>query len=153
MGMRRIRIRDWIDQRLATMGEPVSVRNALSVVVGSTTMVVLGSGVLMWLVDHKEYPNIGRGLWWSLQTVTTVGYGDVTPAKVSGRLVGLVVMLWGVAFISIFVAGVTSTFVSRADRARREEEAADDAGVAHRLDDLASRMERIEQALTKLDRS
>ena len=33
----------------------------------------------MRLLDPSEYPSIGRGLWWAIQTVTTVGYGDVTP--------------------------------------------------------------------------
>jgi Ion channel len=33
------------------------------------------------LLDHQEFPTIGKGLWFSLQTVTTVGYGDATPSE------------------------------------------------------------------------
>ena len=59
--------------------EPPSVRTAASVIVVATAVVVIGSGVLMRVLDHSEYPNIWVGMWWALQTVTTVGYGDVTP--------------------------------------------------------------------------
>jgi voltage-gated potassium channel len=77
--------------------EPPSVRNAASVIVIATVVVVVGAGVVMTLIDSKEYPNLGVGLWWALQTVTTVGYGDVVPAQLGGRLVGAFVMLEGTA--------------------------------------------------------
>jgi voltage-gated potassium channel len=41
--------------------------------------VVIVGGILMRVLDHDEYSNIWVGMWWALQTVTTVGYGDVTP--------------------------------------------------------------------------
>ena len=135
------------------LSEPVSVRNAASVIAATTTIVVVGSGFLMWLLDRSEYPSVGRGLWWAMQTVTTVGYGDVTPENTSGRVVAVVVMLWGIAFVSILVAAVTSTFVARAERERaqadkRDKEAADDREQA-RFDDLAARLDRIERALAQ----
>ena len=46
--------------------------------------------------------------------MTTVGYGDVTPKDVAGRLVAALVMLEGIALIAIVTAAITSTFVSRA---------------------------------------
>ena len=83
-----------IERRLERfVREPPSVRNAAGVIVLATTVVVVGGGVLISLIDNEEYPDIGIGMWWALQTVTTVGYGDVTPSHVSGRLVGAVVML------------------------------------------------------------
>ncbi len=135
------------------LSNQISVRRAVSVIVTLTLIVVVGSGILMWAIDHGEYPNIGRGMWWSVQTVTTVGYGDVTPQNLSGRLVGVIVMLWGVAFVSITVAAITSTFVSRATRlhaAEAQAEAATDEDSAQaRYEDLTARLERIEQALAR----
>ena len=55
-------------------------------------MVVVGAGVLIRLSDSTENPNVGVWIWWALHTVTTVGYGDVTPSHVAGRLVGAAVM-------------------------------------------------------------
>ena len=68
--------------------EPPSVRGATGVIVTATAVVVAGGGVAMRLLDHAEYSNVWVGMWWALQTVTTVGYGDVTPEHVSGRIVG-----------------------------------------------------------------
>jgi len=130
--------------------EPVSVRNAAGVIVTATTLVVLASGVAMRLLDHAEYPNIERGFWWAVQTVTTVGYGDVTPKRVSGRIVAVVVMLWGIAFLSITVAVITSAFVARQEKDLAEADAAHEAAQDDRLDDLAARLERMEGMLRQL---
>jgi voltage-gated potassium channel len=144
-----------IERRLSRfLSEPVSVRNAASLITATTAIVVVGSGVLMWLLDRSEYPSIGRGLWWAMQTVTTVGYGDVTPENTSGRVVAVVVMLWGIAFVAILVAAITSTFVARAERERaqadnHDREAADDRDQA-RFDDLVARLDRMEEALSRL---
>ncbi len=147
-----------IERRLSRFfREPVSVRNAASLITATTAIVVVGSGVLMWLLDRSEYPSIGRGVWWAMQTVTTVGYGDVTPEHTSGRIVAVVVMLWGIAFVSILVAAITSTFVARAERERaqadrHDQEAADDREQA-RFDDVVARLDRMEQALSRLPKA
>jgi voltage-gated potassium channel len=133
--------------------EPLSVRNAINVIVVATATVVVASGVGIRLLDHQEYPNIWRGMWWALQTVTTVGYGDVTPVRTSGRIVAAFVMLQGVAFVAILVAGITSTFVARAARESEHAEQADENGVERldaRFDDLAARLDRVEAMLARL---
>jgi voltage-gated potassium channel len=144
-----------IERRMTRMlTEPVSVRRALQAIVGGTITVVISSALLMTLIDHREYKTYGRGLWWAIQTVTTVGYGDVTPRFVSGRLVAAAVMLWGAAFLAILTATITSTFVARAEMEYRRRDAASEAKseqqLDSRLDDLDARLERIEQALTRL---
>src|SRR4051812_31564353 len=81
--------------------EPPSVRGAVGYVVAITTFIVFAGALLMRAFDAQDFPNIGRSLWWSLQTVTTVGYGDVTPHTVVGRVIAAVVMLEGIAFLAI----------------------------------------------------
>src|SRR5262245_4860279 len=103
--------------------EPLSVRNAASVIVIATAAVVVGAGVLISLIDGQEYPNVGLGMWFALQTVTTVGYGDITPTNVAGKLVAAAIMLQGTAFIAIVTAVITSAFVARATREHHEERA------------------------------
>jgi voltage-gated potassium channel Kch len=81
-------------------------------------------------------------MWWSLQTVTTVGYGDVTPGHFSGRLVGAVVMLEGTAFIAIITAAITSNFVARATQAYAAAQAEEDDGDVQRLERHLEQLER-----------
>jgi voltage-gated potassium channel Kch len=134
--------------------EPVTVRGAAGTIVTATFVVVVASGALMRLLDHREYPNIFRGMWWALQTVTTVGYGDVTPQAKIGRLVAAVVMFEGIALLAIVTAAVTSSFVERAQRAREAREDAVEKREGERLDarfdDLAARLERVETMLRTL---
>ena len=85
----------------------------------------------------------GVGMWWALETVTTVGYGDVTPRNVSGRIIASVVMLEGIAFLAIITAVITSTFVSRASA----EYAALHAGEQADTVDLEKRLAAIEKQL------
>ena len=144
-----------IERRLSRfLREPVSVRNALSVIVTTTLAVVLVSGVAIRALDPDEYSSVWEGMWWALQTVTTVGYGDVTPTSVAGRFVAAVVMLEGVAFLAIITAAITSSFVARAQARLGADVAAKDDLAAERLDarldDITARLDRVEQMLSTL---
>jgi voltage-gated potassium channel Kch len=70
------------------------------------------------MFDHQESPTIGRGLWFALQTVTTVGYGDVTPKHSDGRLIGAVVMLTGIGSLAVITASVTASLIESRSRTR-----------------------------------
>ena len=123
------------------------MRGATAVIVTATFIVTIGAGLLMTLIDSTEFPNIGVGLWWAVQTVTTVGYGDVAPKDVGGRLVGTFVMLEGTAFIAIVTAVITSSFVTRAqiehDAARKDEEMSDRELMEQRFDELERKIDAL----------
>jgi voltage-gated potassium channel Kch len=145
-----------IERRMTRfLSEPPSVRTAGGVIVTATTVVVVAGGVLMWLLDHGEYSDVWVGMWWALQTVTTVGYGDVTPKNPSGRIIAAFVMLQGIAFLAVTTAAITSTFVARASKERERAQAAeeDDAEVRMeaRLLSIDQRLDRVEKMLS--DRS
>ena len=141
-----------IERRMSKfLQEPPSVRVAAGVIVTATTVVVVGSGVLMRVLDHREYANVWVGMWWALQTVTTVGYGDVTPAAPIGRAVASFVMLEGIAFLAIITAAITSTFVARAASERAATEGADEAAFEQRmearLDEFGRRFDELQAML------
>ena len=147
-----------IERQMARfLRNPVSTRAALATIVTSTLVVVVGSGVLMRVLDHREYPNIFRGMWWAMQTVTTVGYGDVTPTSKIGRIVATFVMLEGIALISIVTAAVTSSFVERGRAAREEAEDVDErqeqAHTDARFDDLAAQLKHLQTTVDSLTKS
>ena len=147
-----------VERRMSRfLREPPSVRTAASVIVTATVLTVVIGGAAIRLFDHSEYVDVWVGMWWALQTVTTVGYGDVTPAHRSGRIVASFVMLEGIAFLAIVTAGITSTFVARAQKERGLAEAAADEAELERLearfDDMGERLGRIEGALRRLEGS
>jgi voltage-gated potassium channel len=120
-------------------------RGAAIVIATVSTVITLGAGTLMTVLDRENYPSIGSGLWWAAQTVTTVGYGDNVPTTLAGQLVAVLVMLFGIGFLTVITAAITSTFVSRS---RREQTPSDaDAALAEQFRQLDSRLERIEAAL------
>jgi voltage-gated potassium channel len=91
--------------------------NARSVTAGLAATFVIMSfvcAIVIWLVDRHDFPTLGLAVWWSLQTVTTVGYGDVVPTTDVGRVIGGAELVFGVSFIAFLTAGVTSTVIERA---------------------------------------
>jgi len=137
------------------LSKPVSVTGAANFIVVVTVVVVILGGILMRLLDREEYPSIWSGMWFALQTVTTVGYGDVTPERLEGRIVAAFIMLEGVAFLSIVIAAITSIFVARAQRERdigRDDMRDHSTSSLHaRFDELEARLDRLEHKLTRPD--
>ncbi len=141
--------KSFIERRMSRfLREPPSVRGAAGTIVVATAGVVVLGGILMRLIDRAEYSNIWVGMWWAMQTVTTVGYGDVTPQHVSGRIVAAAVMLEGIAFIAIVTAAITSTFVARATAEHRRVEALDEESD---MDRMEARFDEIDRKLDRLD--
>jgi voltage-gated potassium channel len=136
-----------VEKRISRfLREPPSVRLAASVIVTAMAGVVLVAGLLMFLVDRDEYPTFGVAIWWALQTVTTIGYGDVTPTHAGGRIVAAAVMLEGVALIAIVTALITSTFVARASREYQESHPGGETDrelIARRLDEIERKLDRL----------
>ena len=91
-------------------------RGAAIVIASVSTMITVLAGLLVTVVEHETYPSIGTGLWWAAQTVTTVGYGDIVPTSLAGRLVAVFVMFLGIGFLTVVTAAITSTFVAHARR-------------------------------------
>jgi voltage-gated potassium channel len=137
-----------LERRLGrAVARATTPRGAAIVIASASIVITFGSAILMTLADHENYPSVGSGLWWAVQTVTTVGYGDHTPVTVSGRLVAALVMLVGIGFLTVITAAITSTFVART----AGEQAASDVEVAtaQQVREIDARLARIEAALTE----
>jgi voltage-gated potassium channel len=134
----------WLDREIARAATP---RGAAGVIAVATTVITLGAGLLMTVVDHENFPSLGSGLWWAAQTVTTVGYGDNVPTTFIGQLVAVLVMLFGIGFLTVVTAAITSSFIerSRIEHSRSELGSA----TAEQLRRIEQRLERIEAALNR----
>jgi voltage-gated potassium channel len=126
--------------------KPLTVARATQLIVVVTLIVTVGGGIAIWLLDHKEFPDFGTSLWWAVQTVTTVGYGDVVPHATVGRVIGTVVMLTGIGFIAVMTAAVTASLI---EQARRRQAASDESGTSLQLDRIEARLSAIEETLAQ----
>jgi len=97
--------------RLVQRERPVARGSALRLLGLLTVLVVVVSGAIESFVNEGEIHSVWDGIWWAVETVTTVGYGDVFPTSVSGRLVAMLVMLVGIGFLSVLTATIASYFV------------------------------------------
>jgi voltage-gated potassium channel len=120
--------------------KPLTARRAVRIIASYTLVITLGGGVVAWLTDRGDFSSFGDALWWSVQTVTTVGYGDVVPSG-PGRIVAVVVMLSGIAFLTVITAAVTATLIESARRRLRGDA---DRELADRLDEISARLAAIE---------
>jgi voltage-gated potassium channel len=121
---------------------PLTARRAARVIGTSTLLLTIAGGVTAWLIDRQDFDSLGDALWWAVQTVTTVGYGDVVPEHLAGRLIGGVLMLQGIALLTVITASVTATLIEQARRRRAEPDA-----VLAKLEQIESRLEGMEQAM------
>ncbi len=81
-------------------------------------------GVSIYLVEAKVNPAINTildGIWWALVTITTVGFGDITPVTLLGRIVGAVMMIAGMFTLAMFAGIVGSSLVSGMLSIREEQ--------------------------------
>jgi voltage-gated potassium channel len=84
-----------------------------------TLALVVIAGAAQWVVND-EVTTLWDGVWWAVVTATTVGYGDITPRGAEGRIIAILVMAVGVAFVSLLTAAIAARFV-RTDEAGTDE--------------------------------
>lgn len=134
----------WLDRREQQKG--LRPRYAAYIIVVLWLAAVVIWGVAEHLLDEETFPTVWLGMWWALQTVTTVGYGDIVPQSTAGRAVATLLLLGGLAFLSVVTAVITSSFV-----ARRQEELHDAANdpILDGMDRLHERLDRIEAELRR----
>ena len=131
---------------------PASTKNATIAITSATVAVVFLGAVVVRIFDRREYPTFGKALWFTLQTVTTVGYGDATPTRMVGRVVAGVVMLASIGLITVVTASITSLFVeaarSKFDRSQQIDNATALARLEASLDQINGRLDRLESTLS-----
>jgi voltage-gated potassium channel len=129
----------------------VENRRVFPYLVGVTALTAVVTGLVAHVIDRKDFPSFGVGVWWAIVTLGTVGYGDVVPHTAWGRVLGGAVIVCGVTFLSFLIAIVTSLFV---DAHREEQEDALQARhdeVLELLRTMDVRLAALEQGAAKPD--
>ncbi len=104
-------------------------RNAILYSVFIIIVLILAASLCMYSVEHTAQPDAFRnafsGIWWSVSTVFTVGYGDIYPVTVLGRVMGVIITFLGVGAVAIPTGILSAGFVEHYGRMQRSVEAAD----------------------------
>lgn len=103
---------------------------------------------------NDEFATVGDSLWWGVVTLTTVGYGDITPITTTGRWAGVAIMVTGIAVLGV-LAGSLATFFKLSPEEEAAERAADGerepvVDVASEVAALREQMQRIDDRLAQL---
>jgi voltage-gated potassium channel len=120
-------------------------------------LTALGGGAAFAAAEGKDV-STWDGVWWALTTMTTVGYGDLSPTTDLGRVIAIFVMLVGIGFLTLVIGAASERFIAgdvREEVKRAEDELADDATEAEVLGELRAisvRLQQLESGVQRLAR-
>ena len=87
---------------------------------------MLASSLCMYSLEHDAQPEVFRnafsGIWWSVSTLLTVGYGDIYPITTAGKIFGIVITFLGVGMVAIPTGIISAGFVDQYSRIKRISE-------------------------------
>lgn len=95
--------------------------------------------------DGTHIHNLGDALWWAVTTVTTVGYGDVTPVSGEGRMVAVALMVAGVSLLGVVTATLASWIVQRV----AEEDSATQSVTAAQIEELRDEIRKLTETVNR----
>ena len=85
-------------------------------ILGITFVVLLGGAISFYFLErgtNKTVESIGSAIYWAFISMTTTGYGDVSPATAGGRVVAVIVVVSGLLLLSLVTATIASVFVEK----------------------------------------
>ncbi len=134
----------------------------------SCNFAVFVAAILFYQLEHSLNPQIESfldAIWWSFSTVTTVGYGDITPQTALGKIIGIILMIGGTGLFATYTALFANAMLGvefnrlgkRVSRIKRDvdelhdELSEDELTIDSKLKALAKSIERIEKKLNDQD--
>jgi voltage-gated potassium channel len=136
-----------LERRLTQALVSLTLRKAVGLIVAVATVLAIGAAVLERLID-PAFDTFPEALWFTVTTVSTVGYGDYIPETGEGRIVASALMLAGLGLIPLITSVVVSILVAQRSREAREEELRDLNQILERLDSLDRRLAGLESRKT-----
>lgn len=132
--------------RTAHLARTVFSLEGVKWVAALSALVALAGGAAFASIEtghHDDPVSTADGLWWAVTTMTTVGYGDISPVTATGRLIATVVMLVGIGFVAFLTAAIAQRFIVQIEEPKPEWE----RDVIVRLENISARIGAIEQRL------
>lgn len=140
--------------RVAKLGRSLFSLNGIKWAALVAFLLIEACGVALVVIEgHQHHPHLTTfdGLWWAMTTVTTVGYGDISPLTDPGRLVAMFIMIVGLGFVAI-ITGAVARHILRSDATEQQDANTEEIlGAVHELrghiHDLSARLDRLETQL------
>jgi voltage-gated potassium channel len=137
--LRMLRLVAVIDALQKAFGD--ANRGRLVIYTAFSAVLLIYAGSLAELDAERSGPgrikNFGDAIWWSLTTITTVGYGDFVPLTFLGRLVAALLMLGGISVIGVITATVATWIIQRVAEEDAEKQAAAAAQISALRSEIA----------------
>jgi voltage-gated potassium channel len=122
-------------------------RGRVAAYIGATVVLVGFVAALAVLEAERNAPDasittFGEALWWTITTLSTVGYGDRYPVTLEGRLVAATLMVAGIALLGVVTASIAAWFVENLRRTERQ--------VSEEVEEVSSDVEAAQVQLTEV---
>jgi voltage-gated potassium channel len=123
-----------VSQGFARLVRIVQAKRAeLAVSTSVVAVAMLTAAGAMYLIERDEtgsqFTSIPRAMWWSIVTITTVGYGDMTPVSVAGKALGGLVAIVGICSLALPVAIISGGYIDELGKERTAQALSPDAKV------------------------
>jgi voltage-gated potassium channel len=131
-----------VDVFQRAVGDSIRGRVIIYTVFGAVIMIYAASLAILDVERHVPGAHIttfGDAIWWSITTVTTVGYGDLAPVSGAGRVVAVVLMMGGITLVGVVTATLASWIVQRV----AEEDSANQAATGAQIEELREEIRRL----------
>jgi voltage-gated potassium channel len=130
-----------------------AIRGRIVTYTVSAVILLIYVASLAILTKERDQPgatinSFGNAVWWSITTVTTIGYGDLYPVTVTGRVIAVALMIGGISLVGVVTASIASWIVQRVSEAETANQAASAAQIEELRDEIRGLAQQLRMNVT-----